>query len=203
MHRFYKKKDVLLLEIKMSPIIKSKSYYITRQQLNRMKEQKKYAPGYDSKGEKIYRKADDGVVRPQKTKKKVLKTRKFNGPFVIAIFKTGDSVETENVFTYQALIKVNENEYTRVWISPSMEEYTDAVWCDDDILLAETYNKEAHEFQAFQLPGEPTNIDNWDWKSTDDENHTNENMIKNKLKQIAEEYKLPEDKVYGVIILDC
>ena len=187
----------------MSPLVKGDTYFISRPQLNRMKDQKKRALGYDDKGQKTFKANNEGVLTPRTGKMKVLKTHRFTGPLALAIFKTGDSVETENIFVYQGSILIEENEVVRTWISPSMEQYTEALWCDDDILLGETQNKETRTFQAFQIPGEPTNVDNWDWSSTDDENHTNETMVRDKMKQIAKEHNLTEDQVHGVIILDC
>ena len=191
------------MRIDLSPLVKGKiEYAITRQKLNQMKELKKKAPGYDEHGNKIY-KMKDNVLTPAKRRARLLKTRKYDGPFALVLFQTGDSVQTENIYVYQGVIYLTADEFARVWIAPSMAQYTDVTWTDDDVLLAEVMNKITKEKFAFQLPGEPTNVENWDWDSTDDANHTNKEAVYKRMAAIAEEYHLNKENVYGIIMLDC
>ena len=74
---------------------------------------------------------------------------------------------------------------------------------DSDIKSKPVRNKETKEKIGIQIDGEPTGIASWDFESNDDAGFTGKKAILARIDQVAEELKLPKDKVYGVIQLDC
>lgn len=191
------------MQIVISPLLKKDpKYEVDQKKFRKMMKIKRVAQRYDDQGKKTI-KLEDHKVKYKKTKGVMLKHEKLQGPFAVVTFRTDSDIKSKPVYTYCGYIYVEDGEYAYVYRDSLIDGYTEAYWCDDTTLLMDVRNKETKEKIGIQIDGEPTGIASWNFESNDDAGFTGKKAILARIDQVAEELKLPKDKVYGVIQLDC
>lgn len=135
----------------------------------------------------------------------------MQGPFLLCIFKTDSSLDSESRYDYQGSILVEEGEIARVYRDSLEDRYVDALFTDDTILLMDVRDKKTKERFAVQIGGEPTLAycgsgkyrSCFDFEKNDDENHTQQKAIQDMTNRAAGEYGIPLEDAYAVIQLNC
>lgn len=188
--------------IEINPILKKNpEYKVEYRKLRELLEIKKVAQQYNHGMKKFQ--IENNKVKYNKHKIRILKHDKIVGPFALVLFKTGSELASDPVYTYQGRIVIEDGEYAYIYRDSLEQGYTDALFCDDNTMVIDVRNKAKNEKYALKIDGEPTNVDNWNFEDNDDKNHTGEKAIKEMKKKTSKDLDIEEDKVYGIIQLDC
>ena len=191
------------MKIEVSPVVKKPTLYgMEYPKLRKMLRIKKTAQRYDEKGEKVF-KLQDNVAQSKKSAPVILKHEKIHGPFALVLYKTDSDIQSGPSYVYQGYIHVEEGEFAYVY-RDTLEDYPDAMWCDDTTLFMDVRNKEKGEKFAVQIDGEPTSMECWqfDESGNDTPEHFFKQEMEKKKEEIAQELGLDEDKVSVIIQLD-
>lgn len=184
-------------------------YELTREEFNKTMQIKKTAERYDKFGRKKVKVSKNmssqaiakfGTKLPERIKPDYIKE-----PFALVLMSTtpdlADATESDH-YLLQGYLVTEEGETARVYRDSLNDGYTNAVFCDDTVMLIMVVDKDKNK-RYFQIEGEPTCYASWKFDQEKEESRKFFHDAIAKQHDLAcKKFNLPKERVFVVIQLE-